>query len=68
MDYFGGMVNRTARVTGEISLKFITAEGVAKGGQIFISGKVWELVKSEVAGISQLSRGISLPCRQRSLD
>lgn len=37
MDYYGGMVNRSARVAG-----------IAHGGQIFVSGKVWEACVREV--------------------
>eukprot|EP01119_Soliformovum_irregulare_P015373 TRINITY_DN4320_c0_g1_i2.p1 TRINITY_DN4320_c0_g1~~TRINITY_DN4320_c0_g1_i2.p1 ORF type:complete len:1649 (+),score=817.75 TRINITY_DN4320_c0_g1_i2:111-5057(+) len=37
MDYFGPMVNRSARV-----------EGVAQGGQIIISGNVWDEIKTKL--------------------
>ena len=37
MDYFGPMVNRSARV-----------EGVAHGGQILISGDVWNMIQDDL--------------------
>ncbi|MBF0548295.1 MAG: tetratricopeptide repeat protein [Candidatus Riflebacteria bacterium] len=40
MDYFGPMVNRAARVGG-----------AAHGGQILVSGSVWERVSSRLSGI-----------------
>lgn len=39
MDYFGPMVNRSARV-----------EGTANGGQIMCSGEVWEKIKDRLLG------------------
>jgi class 3 adenylate cyclase len=47
MDYFGGMVNRSARIAG-----------IACGGQIIISQKVWDAIpKKEVTNVDMTPLG-----------
>ncbi len=46
MDYFGGMINRAARISG-----------IAFGGQILASSKVWEAVKKEVHNVEVIPFG-----------